>query len=205
MLPVSVAPAILPPLEAASLVQPVALSIYLEPRDEFHVAHRVARGTLLRVANTQTQPALLAIKAHPARTRVGVPSAEQLGLVTQYKGAITRTHQLLGASWQVVATQKTVATSVQVKLAAAGAQALVIAIRVWQVSGRSLMVYLYQLARLPGEAHRQVSHGAKHQCHEQCGIVAVKYYRAQRQQREQPQHIPKRLFHHLQLNDPCKF
>ena len=90
----------MPPLKAASLVQPVAPSVYLEPRDEFYVAHRVARGTLLGVANAQTQPALLAVKAHPAGARVRVPGAQQIGLVAQHKGAITRTHQLLGASWQ---------------------------------------------------------------------------------------------------------
>ena len=186
MLPVSVVPAILPPLKAASLVQTVALSVYLEPRDEFYVADRVARGTLLRVANAQTQPALLAIKAHPAGARVRVPGVKQIGLVAQHKGAITRTHQLLGASWQGVATQKTVATSAQFKLAPAGTQALVIAIRVWQMSGRSLMVYVCLLPRLPGEADRYVGQGAKHQRHKQRSIGAVKYHSIQRQQREQP-------------------
>ena len=149
MLSVSVVPTILPPLKAASLAQPVALSVYLKLRHEFYVADRVARGTLLRVANAQTQPALLAIKEHPAGARVWVPGAEQISLIAQHKGAITRTHQLLGASWQGVATQKTVATGTQFKVAAAGAQVLVIAVRVWQVSGHSLMVCVYLLARLP--------------------------------------------------------
>ena len=140
VLPVSVVPAVLPPFKAASLVQPVALSVYLETRHEFYVAHRVALGTLLRVANAQTQPALLAVKAHPAGARVGVPRTEQIGLVAQNKGAIPRTHQLLGANWQGVTTQKTVATSAQFKSAAAGAQALVVAARGWQVSGCSFLI-----------------------------------------------------------------
>ena len=152
MLSVSVVPAILPPLKAASLVQPVAPSVYLEPRDEFYVAHRVARGTLLGVANAQTQPALLATAKAHLLGRVSVPGAQQIALVSQHKGAVARTHQFLGAGWQRVATQKTIATSSQFKLAAAGAQALVIAIRVWQVSGRSLLVYVCLLPRLLGDA-----------------------------------------------------
>ena len=44
------------------------------------------------------------IKAHPLRPRVEVPGTEQIGFVSQHKGAVTRTHQFLGADRQRVAT-----------------------------------------------------------------------------------------------------
>ena len=112
-------------LKFADLVEAVAPAINFIAGHKLHGTGDLIRTASFGIAYAQAQPMRITVQPHLFWPRVGMPGAQQVALITQYKTTVARTHQLLCAVRSLPALYKAATAVGVVDCAAAGTGRLV--------------------------------------------------------------------------------